>query len=498
LQNRKISLFKVSFFFENLLFLRFITILLTYNFINLDMAKTKSNRWLYIGGGITILLIILALVAKSKGWIGGVKETEVITAKAKMVSITEKVSASGKIQPEVEVKLASDVSGEIRELWIKEGDSVQKGQLLLKVRPDNYQSIVTRTSATLNSQKANLSQTTARLDQSKAQVERTKNEYERVQKLFAAKVASQSELEVAQANYTSAQADFNAAKETIESSKYVVQSAAASLKEAQENLALTMISAPMSGIVSRLVVKKGERVVGTVQMAGTEMLRIADLNVMEVRVDVNENDIIRVKIGDTAIVDVDAYSYTGKKFKGIVTAIANSAKESLTSSVTDGVTEFEVKIRILYQSYEDLLKKSKQVSPFRPGMTASVEVLTQRKDNILAVPLSAVTTRNPKLLDGDEKDKEGENPDNQQDNKENKKAEATNELKEVVFVMRNGEAKMIEVKTGISDFDNIEILSGLQDGDEVITAPFQAVSKQLKDGTKVKIKEADKKKKKTE
>ncbi len=462
------------------------------------MAKTKSNRWLYIGGGITILLIILALVAKSKGWIGGVKETEVITAKAKMVSITEKVSASGKIQPEVEVKLASDVSGEIRELWIKEGDSVQKGQLLLKVRPDNYQSIVTRTSATLNSQKANLSQTTARLDQSKAQVERTKNEYERVQKLFAAKVASQSELEVAQANYTSAQADFNAAKETIESSKYVVQSAAASLKEAQENLALTMISAPMSGIVSRLVVKKGERVVGTVQMAGTEMLRIADLNVMEVRVDVNENDIIRVKIGDTAIVDVDAYSYTGKKFKGIVTAIANSAKESLTSSVTDGVTEFEVKIRILYQSYEDLLKKSKQVSPFRPGMTASVEVLTQRKDNILAVPLSAVTTRNPKLLDGDEKDKEGENPDNQQDNKENKKAEATNELKEVVFVMRNGEAKMIEVKTGISDFDNIEILSGLQDGDEVITAPFQAVSKQLKDGTKVKIKEADKKKKKTE
>ncbi len=465
------------------------------------MAKTKSNRWLYIGGGITILFIIVALIAKSKGWIGGVKETEVITAKAKMVSITEKVSASGKIQPEVEVKLASDVSGEIRELWIKEGDSVQKGQLLLKVRPDNYQSIVTRTSATLNSQKANLSQTTARLDQSKAQVERTKNEYERVQKLFAAKVASQSELEVALANYTSSQADFNASKETIESSKYVVQSAAASLKEAQENLALTMISAPMSGIVSRLVVKKGERVVGTVQMAGTEMLRIADLSVMEVRVDVNENDIIRVKIGDTAIVDVDAYSYTGKKFKGIVTAIANSAKESAMSSATDGVTEFEVKIRILYQSYEDLLKKSKQVSPFRPGMTASVEILTQRKDNILAVPLSAVTTRNPKLIDEDGKEKEEQNSENQQDskdNKENKKAETTNELKEVVFVMRNGEAKMIEVKTGISDFDNIEILSGLQDGDEVITAPFQAVSKQLKDGTKVKIKELDKKKKKAE
>jgi HlyD family secretion protein len=464
------------------------------------MAKTKSNRWWYIGGGLTVLFVILGFVAKSKGWIGGKKEVEVLTAKATMVSITEKVSASGKVQPEVEVKLASDVSGEIRELWIKEGDSVQKGQLLLKVRPDNYQSIVTRTSATLNSQKANLSQTTARLDQSKAQVERTKNELERVQKLFAAKVASQAELEVAQANYTAAQADFNASKESIESSKYVVQSAAASLKEAQENLALTMISAPMSGIVSRLVVKKGERVVGTVQMAGTEMLRIADLTLMEVRVDVNENDIIRVKIGDTTIVDVDAYSYMGKKFKGVVTSIANSAKESAVSSATDGVTEFEVKIRILRESYEDLLQKTRQVSPFRPGMTASVEILTQRKDNILAVPLAAVTTRNPKLMDSEGKEmneKEGENPQNTDENK-NKKPANNDEIKEVVFVMRNGEAKMVEVKTGISDFDNIEILSGLQAGDEVIVGPFQAVSKKLKDGTKVKLKQEEKKKKKEE
>lgn len=462
------------------------------------MAKSNSKRWWYIGGGIVAVLIIGALVAKSKGWIGGKKETEVLVAKAQTVSITEKVSASGKVQPEVEVKLASDVSGEIRELWIKEGDSVQKGQLLLKVRPDNYQSIVNRSSATLNSQKANLSQTTARLDQSKAQIERTRSEYERVQKLFGMKVASQAELETAKANYEAAQADFNAAKEGIESSKYVVQSAAASLKEAQENLALTMISAPMSGIVSRLVVKKGERVVGTVQMAGTEMLRIADLNVMEVRVDVNENDIIRVKIGDTTIVDVDAYSYTGKKFKGVVTAIANSAKETATSAVTDGVTEFEVKIRILRESYADLLEKTKQASPFRPGMTASVEILTQRKDNILAVPLAAVTTRNPKMMDSEDKEKKEEEPNNNQQEDTKKKANNTDDLKEVVFVMRDGVAKMIEVKTGISDFDNIEILSGLQAGDEVIVGPFQEVSKKLKDGTKVKLKQEDKKKKKDE
>ncbi len=460
------------------------------------MAKNKSNRWLYIGGGVAVILVIAGLVAKSKGWIGGTKETEVLIAKASMVSITEKVSASGKIQPEVEVKLASDVSGEIRELWIKEGDSVQKGQLLLKVRPDNYQSIVTRSSATLNSQKANLSQTTARLEQSKAQVERTKNEYERVQKLFAAKVASQAELEVAKAAFQGAEADFNSATQGIESSKYVVQSAAASLKEAQENLALTMITAPMGGIVSRLVVKKGERVVGTVQMAGTEMLRIADLNIMEVRVDVNENDIIRVKIGDTAIVDVDAYSYTGKKFRGIVTSIANSAKEGAIASATDGVTEFEVKIRILRESYADLLVQNKQVSPFRPGMTASVEVLTQRKDNILSVPLAAVTTRNPKLMDKDEKENKEEDKDKNPNVEEKKpKKSVADEIKEVVFVMREGKAKMIEVKTGISDFDNIEILSGLQAGDEVIVGPFQAVSKKLKDGDKVKLKVEEKKKK---
>jgi HlyD family secretion protein len=456
------------------------------------MAKNNNKKWLYIGGGLAIVLIIMGLVAKTKGWIGGKKEIEVTTSKVQRLSITEKVSASGKIQPEVEVKLAPDVSGEIRELWIKEGDSVQKGQLLLKIRPDNYQSIVNRTSATLNSQRANLEQTNARLKQSEAQVERTRSEFERVKKLFEMKVSSQAELETAKANFEAAQADYNAAKKTIDAAKYTVEGAAASVKEAQENLSLTTVMAPMVGIISKLLVKKGERVVGTVQMAGTEMLRIADLSVMEVRVDVNENDIIRVKLGDTAIVDVDAYTYTGQKFKGIVTAIANSAKEGLASS-TDGVTEFEVKIRILKESYQNLIDEGKK-TPFRPGMTASVEILTKRKDNIMAIALSAVTTRNPKLLTEDSEEKKAENPEANKEG-EKKKTSLSEEMKEVVFVMRNGEAKMVEVKTGISDFDNIEILSGLQEGDEVITAPFQAISKKLKDGSKVKLQDKEGKKK---
>ncbi len=458
------------------------------------MAKPNSKKTWYIIGGVVAVVVVGLLVAKSRGWIGGKKATEVTLAKAQRLTIIEKVSASGKLQPEVEVKLAPDVSGEIRELWIAEGDSVQKGQLLLKIRPDNYQSIVDRTSASLNTQKATLSQTIARLEQSKAQLERSKNEYERVQKLYSMKVASQAELETAKASYESAQADFNAAKQTIEASRFTVQSAEASVKEARENLSLTMVSAPMGGIVSKLAVKKGERVVGTVQMAGTEMLRIADLNTMEVRVDVNENDIIRIKLGDTAIVDVDAYSHTKQKFKGVVTSIANSAKETVgASALTDGVTEFEVKIRMLPTSYQSLITNRMRY-PFRPGMTASVEVLTNRKENVLSVPLSAVTTRNMKALDSPE----GEENKDEKPADDSKKSSQKEDIKEVIFVMRNGEAKMVEVTTGISDFDNIEILSGLQEGDEVITGPFTAVSKKLKDGEKVKLKEEKKKDKKEE
>ena len=456
------------------------------------MAKKKSNRTLYIVGGIAVVIIAGVLIAKAKGWIGGEKPTEVIVAKAQKLEIVEKVSASGKIQPEVEVKITPDVPGEIRELWVKEGDSVSKGQLLIKIRPDNYQSVVDRTTAGLNTERANVAQSAARVAQAEAQYNRARSDYERTQKLYNQKIVSEAELETALSAFRVAKSDMESAKQSVEAARFRVKSAEASVKEANENLSLTSIFAPMSGTVSKLVVEKGERVVGTSQMAGTEMLRIANLNSMEVSVDVNENDIIRVKVGDTAIVDVDSYSYTNQKFKGLVTSIANSAKDVAVNS--DAVTEFEVKIRILNESYSNLVSVKSGSSPFRPGMTASVEILTQRKSGVLAVPLSAVTTRssNP---EEEGKEKKEDEEEGKKENTDDKKARKKDDLKEVVFVLRDGKVKMVEVKTGISDFDNIEILSGLQEGDMVVTGPFLSVSKKLKDGDAAQIKEEDDKKK---
>jgi len=273
----------------------------------------------------------------------------------------------------------------------------------------------------------------------------------------------------------------------------LVISAEASVREARENLRLTTINAPVSGTVSKLNIEKGERVVGTSQMQGTEMLRIADLREMEVRVDVNENDIIRISLGDTAIIDVDSYSYMNKKFKGIVTAIANSAKDKTSA---DAVTEFEVKIKILNSSYQDLLKEKKGASPFRPGMTASVEIITNRKSGIVAVPLSAVTTRNPDEKDGvaGRRSKKEEKP--AEDGKETK-PEAKKD-KEVVFVNVDGKAVMRLVKTGISDYENIEILEGVKEGEEVVAGPFIVVSKRIKDGELIKAAEEKKDDKKDE
>ncbi|HRX01343.1 MAG TPA: efflux RND transporter periplasmic adaptor subunit, partial [Cyclobacteriaceae bacterium] len=271
------------------------------------------------------------------------------------------------------------------------------------------------------------------------------------------------------------------AKQSLEAAKYIVRSTEASVRESRENVRRTTVSAPMQGVISKLNVKKGERVVGTAQMAGTEMLRIADLNIMEVRVDVNENDIVRVHLNDTVMIEVDAYSNVDKVFKGVVTNIANTAKEKLSA---DAITEFEVRILILRSSYEDLLKSGNRY-PFRPGMTASVEIMTATKNNVLSVPLAAVTTRSP-----DSEKKENEN--NDRGNRNNRqvvdesKKQQKQEDKVVVFVNDGGKAKMVEVKTGISDYDNIEILSGLTDTVQVVTGPFLVVSKRLKDGDKIK------------
>lgn len=453
------------------------------------MAKQKrsSNRLLYWLIGGAILIIIILFVARSMGLVGKPKEMEVEFAKAKLTTITEKVSASGTVQPVTEVKLAPEVSGEIRELLIEEGDSVNRGQMLVKIRPDIWLSQLERSEAALNQQKANFVSSQAALSRAEATFIRAQQEYERQKKLWDEKVISEAEWQLAQQNYKVAENDLKSAKQSLEASRYVVRSSEASVREARENVQLTSVTAPMDGIVSKLSVKKGERVVGTQTMAGTEMMRIADLNIMEVRVDVNENDIVRVHLGDTALIDVDAYSSQNKIFKGVVTLIANTAKEKTT---TDAITEFEVRILMLQNSYQDLIDSGSRY-PFRPGMTASVEIMTNRKDGVLSVPLAAVTTRNP--------DDKGEDPEQESGNQNSQEVsnqprnQEKKEDKVVVFVNDNGTAKLVEVKTGISDYDNIEITSGLKDGDEIVSGPFLVVSKRLKDGDKIKKVEEEKK-----
>ena len=441
-------------------------------------------------GGAVVLIFGGLFLAKKMEWIGKVEPTEVEFAKVSRSTIIEKVSASGKIQPEVEVKLSPDVSGEIVSLNVAEGDSVVAGQELLKIRPDNYVSLLARAEAQMNATKANMEQSKAVLAQSDARLSKAKIDYDRNAKLHKDKVISDADFDQFLSAYTVAKQDLEAAKANVNAANYNVKSSEAALKEAKTNLTKTTIYAPQSGIISKLNVELGERVVGTSQMAGTEMLRIANLNKMEVRVNVNENDITRVSLGDTVLIDVDAFSSSERKFKGVVYEIASSANSSGTASVVsnDAVTEFEVKIRVLRSSYADLIK-GKLSYPLKPGMTASVEILTNRKENIATVPLSSVTTREigAELKEGEKKEEGGMNATNSNDALEAKKRKEN--TKEVVFVMEKGKAKMIQVKTGISDFENIEIVSGLKDGQEIIAGPYATVAKKLKEGDLVKKKD---------
>lgn len=455
------------------------------------MAKNSSKRILIILGAIAFALLTGAFIAKKAGWIGKEPATEVVFGKAKKADIIEKVSASGKVQPVVEVKITPDVPGEIILLNVKEGDSVRKGQLLLKIRPDNYESLLDRSRAAVNNAKAMFAQTKATLTQSDARFTRQKLAYERNERLYKDKVISDADFEQIRSDYTVAKQELEVAQANIEAAGFNVKSAEATLRDASENLRKTQIYAPENGTISLLNVEQGERVVGTSQMAGTEILRIADLNNMEVRVNVNENDIVRVQMGDTAIIDVDAFTSVGKKFKGLVTSIANTANGAASttgsaSSSTDAVTEFEVKIKILPESYQDLVDKKTRLSPFRPGMSASVEVITDRKNGVLSVPIAAVTTRDPNAATNT--DAQGPNQGNGSQNNaanDDKKVVKKEAPKEVVFVHNAGKANLREVKTGISDFENIEIISGLKEGDEVISGPFLVVSKQLKDNDAV-------------
>ena len=373
---------------------------------------------------------------------------------------------------------------------MKEGDHVKKGDLLLKINPNIYISNRERVAASLNTSKANLENIKARLTQVKAQFTNTEAGYNRSKKLFEQGTISQSDYDASKAAYESAKAEIEASEENVRASEFSVKSAEASLKEATDNLAKTEIYSPVNGTVSKLNVEKGERVVGTSQMNGTDLLTIANLNEMEVRVDVNENDIVRVHLSDTSVIEVDAY--LDRKFKGIVTEIANSANTSGVS--TDQVTNFTVKIRILQESYQDLMKEQNH-SPFRPGMSATVDIQTKKVSGVISVPIQAVTTRKDSSEGGDRKedmeDKQEEQDENKlvvKDTKEEASKKENKELKrqECVFVYENGKARFVKVKTGIQDNNYIEILSGLKENQEVISGPYSAVSKILKNGSAVK------------
>jgi HlyD family secretion protein len=461
------------------------------------MAKKSSNKIWWLLGGVVVLLGGGLGIAKQQGLIGKEPSTEVEFTKVKKADIIERVSASGKIQPEVEVKLSPDVSGEIVGLYVNEGDSVRAGQLLLKIKPDNYESLLARAEAQVNSAKASVEQSKSGQSQSESRLLKAKIDYDRNKKLHDDKVISDADFDQFNSQYLVAKQDVESTKANVLAAEFNVKSSEAALKEARTNLTKTTIYAPQSGTISKLNVELGERVVGTSQMAGTELLRIANLNKMEVRVNVNENDITRVSMNDTVIIDVDSYSSTGRKFKGLVYEIASSANGSSGTSAaaaisTDAVTEFEVKIRILRSSYSDLIV-GKRSYPLKPGMTASVEIVTNRKLGVLSVPLASVTTRDPSMkVEGEGEKKEGEADTSQEPEKVIRK----DKIKEVVFVKdKNSKAKLVEVKTGISDFENIEILSGLKDGEEIISGPYITVSKKLKEGELVAKKKIEEKKK---
>jgi HlyD family secretion protein len=453
----------------------------------------NTKKLLIYIGILAGLVIILLFVFKSNSG----NAIEVSVEKAKSRDITETVSANGKVQPEVGVKISSDVSGEIMELVVKEGGKVEKGDLLVKINPVIYQSMVDRMVASLNMSRANFENAKAHLAQSKANEVNLEAIFNRNKKIFEQGAISQADMDASRAAYEGSKADVEASEENVHAAEYTIQSSEASLKEATDNLAKTKIYSPVSGTITKLNVEKGERVVGTAQFAGTEMMTIADLNAMEVNVDVNENDIVRIHNSDTAEIQVDAY--TNRKFKGIVTEVSNSANTVGVS--TDQVTNFTVKIRILAVSYKDLMDaKNLHLSPFRTGMSATVDISTKSVKNVLAVPIQSVTTR----TDSSELDKknaalakeqgndEGEMVVKNSKDKQGKSSSEEVKPEECIFIYVKGKAVLAKVKTGIQDNNYIQILSGMKEGDEVISAPYTAVSKQLKNGSKVDKVDKDK------
>jgi HlyD family secretion protein len=430
----------------------------------------KNKKILPYAIAVVVLAIVLLVVGKKMGWFGKEFTISVATEKVKGSTLTEFITANGKIQPETEVKISPDVSGEVIELYVEEGDEVIAGDLLCVIKPEMYVSALNRAEAALNSSKARMAQAEAQ------QIER-ELAYNRAKQLFDKNTIPVSEFETAQAAFKVAQSEVKAAQ-------FSVKSAEATVSESREQLTKTKIYAPISGTVSALNIEKGERVVGTSMMVGTEMMVVADLEKMEVQVEVNENDIVKVAKFDTALVEVDAY--LNRKFKGIVTEIANSA--STIGATADQVTNFEVKVLLLRESYADLIDSvAKNYYPFRPGMSAAVDILTESRENVLSVPISAVTTR-IKIKGGgtreisDEVKVETET----ESGTDSEKVIEQDEKQEVVFVLNGDRVKKVEVKTGIQDNTSIQVIEGLKEGDEVVIAPFNAINKTLKDSMLVK------------
>lgn len=445
----------------------------------MSQSKTKVWVWLLV---LAIIGLLVAAVVRSKTR----KRGEAVDfEKVEKRTIIERISASGKVFPEKEVKISSDVSGEIVELYVMEGDSVKAGQLLVKIDPDTYLSAVQRGEASLNDARAqkaineaNVQNVIAQKEQIQVQLENAERINRRNEQLFSEGVISEADLESSQtsmnqlkSNLKAAEASLNSAKKNVEAANYRIKSAQASLAELKTSLSRTTIAAPIEGVVSQLNVEAGERVVGTIQMTGTEIMRIANLSVMEVQVEVSENDILNVALEDEVEIEVDAFF--DREFKGKVTEIASSANSASTASLTsDQVTNFVVKIRIDQESYADLLNDRRQV-PFKPGMTATVDILTQRVDDVITVPIQAVTTRE---LDEDDEDDD--------------------DLIEVVFVHSGDTVSMRQVETGIQDDEYIEIRSGLKEEEEIVAGPYTSVAKELEEGDYVYKKEKEEKDKK--
>ena len=439
------------------------------------MTKSrKKTLWFIIG---SVLLIVIVVLAVKKGKSDDARKVAV--EKVVKRNIIETVSANGKIQPAKDVKISPYISGEVVALYVKEGNFVKKGQKLAKIDPKIYISSFRQAEAALKTTEANQASSKARLAQSQAQYTKSRLDFARSQKLWKNQVISDADFDAARSAYLVAKAEVKAAEESYKASRFQVKSSKAKLSEAEENLNRTSIYAPNDGTVSKLNVQVGERVTGASQFsAGTEIMRVANLDVLEVNVEVNENDIVQVAMNDTALIEVDAY--LNRKFKGVVTEIATSANTTGVSA--DQVTNFDVKIRMLKSSYADLIRPKNPIpSPFRPGMSATVEIQTKRADHVLAVPIQAVTTR------ADTTGRVKSALEKREEKKTHKTGgELQKKIQDYVFLYQNGTARLQKVKTGIQDNMYIEIKKGVKEGQEVITAPYRLVSKTLKNGEKVK------------